>query len=310
MVFPPRLREGKGATPPSTLTMWHTGPPPLRFARDLSRKRGGEEKIEARYERDHQCRLLDKNSQQCRPDRGSSGAARSRAGIRAISIGGSHGAEGFRRPWSICARPFRSIPRAGRNSTTCACRTTAGAFFLRQRKRDEKSRAGATMASRRGKVPGEYRAMLRRLMVIQGDTGPASVEQQRHLGKTAPSLYDMRNVFRSMSRRAGTCGRWSTCCTSISAATAVRRPSSSCSAARRCRQTAHAGRLQRGDTGLAVVPHVHLLHGSRRQDALESCAVGLRPLSRTCRFMLTEEAHHMFVGETGIGRTLQRTCRR
>ena len=44
-------------------------------------------------------------------------------------------------------------------------------------------------------VPGEYRAMLRRLLVIQGDTEPASVEQQRHLGKTAPSLYDMRNVF-------------------------------------------------------------------------------------------------------------------
>src|SRR5687768_18051054 len=34
----------------------------------------------------------------------------------------------------------------------------------------------------------------------------------------------------------------------------------------------------------------------------------LDPLSRTTRFMLTEEAHHMFVGETGIGRTLQRTC--
>ena len=31
-------------------------------------------------------------------------------------------------------------------------------------------------------VPGEYRALLRRLMVIQGDTEPASVEQQRHLG--------------------------------------------------------------------------------------------------------------------------------
>src|SRR3954452_18131224 len=28
-------------------------------------------------------------------------------------------------------------------------------------------------------VPGEYRAMLRRLIVIQGDTEPASVEQQR-----------------------------------------------------------------------------------------------------------------------------------
>jgi benzoyl-CoA 2,3-dioxygenase component B len=35
---------------------------------------------------------------------------------------------------------------------------------------------------------------------------------------------------------------------------------------------------------------------------------GFDPLSRTCRFMLTEEAHHMFVGETGVGRTLQRTC--
>ncbi|HAV08090.1 MAG TPA: benzoyl-CoA 2,3-epoxidase subunit BoxB, partial [Rhodobacteraceae bacterium] len=29
---------------------------------------------------------------------------------------------------------------------------------------------------------------------------------------------------------------------------------------------------------------------------------------RTCRFMLTEEAHHMFVGETGVGRTIERTC--
>jgi len=31
------------------------------------------------------------------------------------------------------------------------------------------------------------------------------------------------------------------------------------------------------------------------------------PLARTCRFMLTEEAHHMFVGETGIGRVVKRT---
>ena len=44
-------------------------------------------------------------------------------------------------------------------------------------------------------VPGEYRALLRRLIVVQGDTEPASVEQQRLLGKTAPSLYDMRNLF-------------------------------------------------------------------------------------------------------------------
>ncbi len=35
---------------------------------------------------------------------------------------------------------------------------------------------------------------------------------------------------------------------------------------------------------------------------------GFDPLARTCRFMLTEEAHHMFVGETGVGRVIQRTC--
>src|SRR5260370_1036298 len=35
---------------------------------------------------------------------------------------------------------------------------------------------------------------------------------------------------------------------------------------------------------------------------------GFDPLSRTCRFMLTEEAHHMFVGQSGIGRTIERTC--
>jgi len=35
---------------------------------------------------------------------------------------------------------------------------------------------------------------------------------------------------------------------------------------------------------------------------------GFDPLSRTTRFMLTEEAHHMFVGETGVGRVIQRTA--
>jgi len=44
-------------------------------------------------------------------------------------------------------------------------------------------------------VQGEYRSALRRLIMIQGDTEPASVEQQRHLGATCPSLYDLRNLY-------------------------------------------------------------------------------------------------------------------
>jgi len=48
-----------------------------------------------------------------------------------------------------------------------------------------------------------------------------------------------------------------------------------------------------------------------RDGKYQLCALaesGFDPLARTCRFMLTEEAHHMFVGETGIRRVIQRTC--
>jgi benzoyl-CoA 2,3-dioxygenase component B len=35
---------------------------------------------------------------------------------------------------------------------------------------------------------------------------------------------------------------------------------------------------------------------------------GFDPLARTCRFMLTEEAHHMFVGESGVQRIVKRAA--
>src|SRR4029078_6833962 len=35
---------------------------------------------------------------------------------------------------------------------------------------------------------------------------------------------------------------------------------------------------------------------------------GFEPLARTCQFMLTEEAHHMCVGDTGLGRVVRRTA--
>ena len=92
-------------------------------------------------------------------------------------------------------------------------------------------------------VPGEYRAMLRRLIVIQGDTEPASVEQQRHLGKTAPSLYDMQRLSGQCRGRAAPVGD------GLSAAEIFRsrrpRRSSGTVAApfRRPRQAPHARRL-------------------------------------------------------------------
>src|ERR1044072_8523302 len=48
-----------------------------------------------------------------------------------------------------------------------------------------------------------------------------------------------------------------------------------------------------------------------RDGKFQLCALAessFDPLARTTRFMLTEEAHHMFVGESGVSRILQRTC--
>jgi len=159
-------------------------------------------------------------------------------------------------------------------------------------------------------VPGEYRAMLRRLMVIQGDTEPASVEQQRHLGTTAPSLYDMRNVFQVnveegrhlwamvylLQKYFGRDGR-------EEAADLLQRRSGDPDKPRMLGAFNEA-------TPDWLSFHMFTFFTDRDgKMQLESLAQsGFDPLSRTCRFMLTEEAHHMFVGETGIGRTLQRTC--
>src|SRR5258708_6994074 len=91
-------------------------------------------------------------------------------------------------------------------------------------------------------VPGEYRSILRRIVVTQGDTEPASVEQQKMLGLSCPSLYDLRNIFQVNV-----------------------------------------------EEGRHLWAMVYLLHRYFGRD-------------------VPEEAHHMFVGESGVSRIIQRTC--
>src|SRR5438445_1386529 len=159
-------------------------------------------------------------------------------------------------------------------------------------------------------VPGEHRANLRRIIVTQGDTEPASVEQQRHLGKTAPSLYDLRNVFQVnveegrhlwamvylLQKYFGRDGR-------EEAEELLQRRSGSPDKPRMLGAFNEA-------TPDWLSFHMFTFFTDRDgKMQLESLAQsGFDPLSRTCRFLLTEQAHHMFVGETGIGRTIQRTC--
>jgi benzoyl-CoA 2,3-dioxygenase component B len=159
-------------------------------------------------------------------------------------------------------------------------------------------------------VPGEYRAMLRRLLVIQGDTEPASVEQQRHLGATAPSLYDLRNLFQVnveegrhlwamvylLQKYFGRDGR-------EEASELLNRRSGDTDSPRML-----GAFNERTPDWLSFFMFTFFTDRDGKMQLAALAQSGFDPLSRTCRFMLTEEAHHMYVGETGVQRVIQRTC--
>ncbi len=158
-------------------------------------------------------------------------------------------------------------------------------------------------------VPGEHRANLRRIIVTQGDTEPASVEQQRHLGMTAPSMYDMRNLFQInveegrhlwamvylLHKYFGRDGR-------EEAEALLQRNSGNQDNPR----ILEAFNEETPDW-LAFYMFTYFTDRDGKFQLNALAESGFDPLSRTCRFMLTEEAHHMFVGESGISRVIQRT---
>ena len=159
-------------------------------------------------------------------------------------------------------------------------------------------------------VPGEHRANLRRIIVTQGDTEPASVEQQRHLGLTAPSMYDLRNLYQInveegrhlwamvylLHKHFGRDGR-------EEADALLQRTSGDENNPRIL-----GAFNEKTPDWLAFFMFTYFTDrdGKFQLAALSDSAFD--PLARTTRFMLTEEAHHMFVGESGISRVIARTC--
>jgi benzoyl-CoA 2,3-epoxidase subunit B len=159
-------------------------------------------------------------------------------------------------------------------------------------------------------IPGEYRANLRRIVVTQGDTEPASVEQQRHLGLTAPSLYDLRNLFQVNVEE----GRhlWAMVYLLHRYFGRDGREEAEALLERRSGDQDHPRILgafnERTPDWLSFFMFTFF---TDRDGKFQLCALAesaFDPLARTTKFMLTEEAHHMFVGESGIARILQRTC--
>ncbi|HXF79167.1 MAG TPA: benzoyl-CoA 2,3-epoxidase subunit BoxB [Usitatibacter sp.] len=159
-------------------------------------------------------------------------------------------------------------------------------------------------------VPGEHRANLRRIIVTQGDTEPASVEQQRHLGLTAPSLYDLRNLFQINVEE----GRhlWAMVYLLHRYFGRDGREEAEALLERRSGDADHPRILgafnERTPDWLAFFMFTHFTDRDGKFQLKALAESGFDPLARTTRFMLTEEAHHMFVGEAGISRVIQRTC--
>jgi len=158
-------------------------------------------------------------------------------------------------------------------------------------------------------VPGEHRGNLRRIIVTQGDTEPASVEQQRHLGLTAPSLYDLRNLFQVnveegrhlwamvylLHRYFGRDGR-------EEAEALLERRSGD-----RDNPRILGAFNERTPDWLAFFMFTYFTDRDGKFQLSALAESGFDPLARTTKFMLTEEAHHMFVGESGVARIVQRT---
>ena len=159
-------------------------------------------------------------------------------------------------------------------------------------------------------VPGAHRTTLRRLIVTQGDTEPASVEQQRRLAASAPSLYDLRNLFQVNVEE----GRhlWAM---AYLLHTYFGRDGREEARDLLERRSGHpdkprvlAAFNEPIEDWVSFFMFTTFTDRDGKYQLLALAESGFDPLSRTCRFMLTEEAHHMFVGESGVARIVERTA--
>ena len=159
-------------------------------------------------------------------------------------------------------------------------------------------------------VPGEHRNMLRNIIITQGDTEPASVEQQRRLGKLAPSQYDLRNLFQVNVEE----GRhlWAMVYLLHSFFGRDGREATE-ELLERSSGDADKPRILDAfnepiEDWLSFFMFATFTDRDGKYQLRSLAESGFDPLSRTTLFMLTEEGHHLFVGESGVARVVRRAC--
>ena len=158
-------------------------------------------------------------------------------------------------------------------------------------------------------MPGEFRSQFRRLIVTQGDTEPPRSSSNTCLGHTCPSLYDLRNLFQVNVEE----GRHLWAMVYLLHAYFGRDGREEAEEL----LTRHSGDPDKPrilgtfnepiSDWLSFFCFTYFTDRDGKFQLKRLAESGFDPLARTCRFMLTEEAHHMFVGETGLGRVVKRT---
>ena len=159
-------------------------------------------------------------------------------------------------------------------------------------------------------VPGEFRNRLRRLIVTQGDTEPASVEQQRMLGHTAPSLYDLRSLCQVNVEE----GRhlWAMVYLLHTHFGGDGREEAEAMLERHSGDDDNPRILEAFnypiDNWVDFFCFTTFTDRDGKYQLASLAESGFDPLARTTQFMLTEEAYHMQTGENGVGRIARRSA--
>jgi benzoyl-CoA 2,3-dioxygenase component B len=136
------------------------------------------------------------------------------------------------------------------------------------------------------------------------------VEQQRLLGQSCPSLYDLRNLYQVNVEE----GRHLWAMVYLLHAHFGRdgREEGEALLERRSGDADKPRILgafnEKTPDWLSFFMFTFLTDRDGKYQLAALAESGFDPLARSTRFMLTEEAHHLFVGESGIGRILQRTA--
>jgi benzoyl-CoA 2,3-dioxygenase component B len=158
-------------------------------------------------------------------------------------------------------------------------------------------------------VPGEHRNRLRRLIVTQGDTEPASVEQQRMLGHCCPSLYDLRSLFQVNVEE----GRhlWAMVYLLQTHFGADGREEAEALLERHSGDEDNPRILEAFnysvDNWLDFFCFTAFMDRDGKYQLASLAESSFDPLARTTQFMLAEEAYHLQTGENGVGRIIKRT---